>query len=66
MGTHKKNEKCGKRPYIYDVRTEWRWKVLKVVACLWILLFLNNRSIVHFCGWRGQEGHKIDAFLRTL
>ena len=24
--------------------------VLKFVKCLWILLFLNNRSIVYFCG----------------
>ena len=31
--------------------------------CLWILLFLNNRSIVDFCGWRRGEGHKIDALL---
>ena len=27
--------------------------VLKSVMCLRILLFLNNRSIVHFCGWWG-------------
>ena len=40
------------RPYIYDVCTEgiwwmcgWGW-----IADLRILLFLNNRSIVHFCG----------------
>ena len=24
-------------------------EILKFVVCLWILLFLNNRSIVHFC-----------------
>ena len=30
--------------------------VLKFVTCLWILLFLNNRSIVHFYGcWGGGE-----------
>ena len=29
-----------------------RWGVLKFVACLWVLLFLNNRPIVHYCGWR--------------
>ena len=30
------------------------WKrVLKFVMCLWILLFLNNSSIVNICGWRG-------------
>ena len=29
-------------------------EVLKFVTCLWILLFLSNRSIVHFCGgWEG-------------
>ena len=39
-------------PYIYDVYTEgWGGEVLKFVKCLRILLFLNNRSIVHFCGW---------------
>ena len=24
--------------------------VLKYFTCLWIVYFLNNRSIVHFCG----------------
>ena len=58
-------------PYIYDVHTEGgRGKaggavggVLKFVLCLHILLFLNNRSIVHFCGWLGQEGQNIGHFL---
>ena len=34
-------------------------EVLKFVTCLHILLFLNSRSIVHFCGWGcvgGEEG----------
>ena len=26
-------------------------EVLKFVASLWIQLFSNNRSIVHFCKW---------------
>ena len=26
---------------------------LKFATCLRILLFLNNRSVVHFCGWKG-------------
>ena len=26
-------------------------KILRFVKCLHILLFLNSRSIVHFCGW---------------
>ena len=26
-------------------------EVLKFVTCLQILLFLSNRSIVHFCEW---------------
>ena len=30
--------------------------VLKFVTCLWILLFLNNRSIVHFYGCWGGGG----------
>ena len=38
--------------------------VLRFIACLQILLFLNKRSIVHFCGWRGWSGgHIIDNFL---
>ena len=48
-GGHKKNEKCGKGPYIYDIHTEWRWEVLKVVMCLWILLFLNHKSKTPKC-----------------
>ena len=39
--------------------------VLKLVTCLWILLFLNNRSIVHFFGWWGYGGQKIGHFLWT-
>ena len=62
LGGHKKNEKCGRRPYICEFHTEWRWEVLKVVTCSWIQLFLNNRSSADFCGWKG---HKIDAFLWT-
>ena len=46
-------------PYIYDVYLKWRWQVLKLVTYLWILLFLNNSSIVDFYGWRGWEDHKI-------
>ena len=30
-------------------------EVLKLVLCLHILLFLNSKSIIHFCGW-GYEG----------
>ena len=62
LGVTKKNEKCGKPPYIHDVHTERGWEVLKVVTCLWILLLLSNRSIVDFCGCRGWEGNNIDAF----
>ena len=36
--------------------------VLKFVMCLWILLFLNNRSIVHFCGWWGWGVKKLCGF----
>ena len=30
--------------------------VLEFVAYLRVLLFLNNRSLVHFCGWGGGGG----------
>ena len=36
--------------------------VLKFVTCLWILLFLNNRSIVHFCEWWGWGVKKLVIF----
>ena len=65
LGGHKKEEKCGKRPYIYYIHREWRWEVLKVVTCSWILFFLNNRSIVDFHWRRGREGHKTEVFLWT-
>ena len=58
LGCHKKNEKCGKGPYIYDVHKEWRWEVLKVVMCSWILLLIfadgwGGRVIklMSFCGY---------------
>ena len=38
-------------------------EVLKFVTCLWILLVLNNRSIVHFRKW--GVGQKISHFLLT-
>lgn len=39
-------------PYIYDVQMVGV-AVLKFITCLRILLLLNNRSLVHFCGRRG-------------
>ena len=55
-----------KRPYIYDIHTEGgRWGVLTLDLCLQILLFLNNRSMVHFREWRVGGGHKIGKFLWT-
>ena len=35
----------------YDVHTAGGYSggVLKAATCLWILLFLNNRFVVHFC-----------------
>ena len=33
--------------------------VLKLITFLRILLFLNNRSIVYFCGWRGWRGWRV-------
>ena len=62
LACHKKNGKCSNGPYIYDVHTEQRWEVLKVVMCSWILLFLNNRFIVDFYRWRGWKGHKTNVF----
>ena len=49
-------------PYICDVHMEVRCGVgfLKFVTCLRILLFLNSRSIVYICRWRGG---KIGKFL---
>ena len=41
-----------KEPYMTSTR-KWEREVLKFVTCLWILLFLNNRSIVDFCEWWG-------------
>ena len=41
------------------------WKgggVLKFDTCLRILLFLNNRSVVHFCGWWGVGVKKLVIF----
>ena len=37
-------------------------RVLKFVTCLRILLFLNNRSVVHFCGWWGSGVKKLAIF----
>ena len=36
--------------------------VLKFVTYLWILLFLNNRSIVPFCGCQGSGITKLIIF----
>ena len=54
-----------KRDYAFMMSTRkeitWAptWEVLKFVKRLHILLFLNNRPFVHFCGWRGRTwfGH---------
>ena len=55
----------GFKQYIPNKRSRFRdhtfmmstWKggggALKFVTCLMILLFLNNRSTVHFCRWWG-------------
>lgn len=53
--------KYEKGPYIYDVHLWWEMKALKFATCLRILLFLNNKSIFHFCEWTGAgegEGGK--------
>ena len=54
--------KLPKGPYIYDVHTEGGGGVLKFVTCLRILLFLNNGSIVHFCGCGGRGIKKLVIF----
>ena len=49
-----------KGPYIYDVHTEGGEGVgvLKFITYLQILLFLNSRTVVHFCRWRGVGDQK--------
>ena len=34
-------------------------EVLKFVTCLHILLFLNSKSIVNFCGWGCVDGEGV-------
>ena len=48
-------DKFSKRPYIYGVHTGLG-VVLKFATCFWILLLLNNRSIVYFCGCEVSRG----------
>ena len=38
---------------------------LKIVTCLQIILFSNNRSIVHVLQMEGVRDHKIGQFLWT-
>ena len=45
-----------KGSYIYNVHMEGGRGFLKFFRCFWILYFLDNRFIVHFCGWRGCDG----------
>ena len=56
---HDRFERILRQGTIYLLRLRGRGEgVLKFVKCLWILLLLNNRSIVHFCGclgWRGSQ-----------
>ena len=40
--------------------------VLKFFTCLRILLFLNNRSIVRYCGWWGVGGSKTWSFFMDV
>ena len=51
-----------KGPYIMTSKQKGGGGVLKFVTCLWILLFPNNRSIVHFSEWWGRGGQKIGNF----
>ena len=41
-----------KGPYIYDVHTKGGWVDPEICTCLPIILFLENRFIVHFCKWK--------------
>ena len=41
-------------------------RVLKFVICLQILLFLNKRSIVHFCGWGGGGSQNWSFFVAII
>ena len=70
MGSHKKNEKCGKRPYIYDLHREWRWEVLELVTCLRVLLltFVDRGGgrvikLMLFCGHHKCKTPKIVIIL---
>ena len=59
------NKNFVKGSYIYDVHTEgWDGVVLKFVASLQILLFLSNKSIVHFLD-RGRDVKELAIFLWT-
>ena len=55
----KNNFVWGTKQFLTFTQKE-REKVLKFVAYLWILPFLNNRFIVHFCKWGVgvEEGSK--------
>ena len=57
--------KSFKEPYIYGVHTKGGCGggVLKLVLCLHILLFLNNRPIVHFADGGQVGGSQNDHFL---
>ena len=61
IGTHdlsqNKLSDLSKGTYIHDVLKKrwWGGGFLKIVTCLQILLFLNNKSIVHFLKMVGVE-----------
>ena len=50
-------------PYIYGVHIEEGVEVLKLVTCLKILLFLNNRSIFHFPDRAGRRSQSRSFFV---
>ena len=48
------SQQTRKGPYIYDFHIEVGWGGLKIRHVFAdFFLFLNKRSIVHFCKWRG-------------
>ena len=51
-------------PYIYDVHIVEGWREVSKICHMSVDYFINRRSIVCFCGWRGWErGHKIGQCL---
>ena len=61
------NEKEAKRDHACLTSTrKGGGRVLKFVMCLRILLFFNNRSMVHFCRWWGRGVKNWSFFVNVI